>query len=200
MSRSKSPFVWFILALFTTAVLTVLGPQEQSLGDNSQIIYLQAAWTLTAETTLALSAIAGLLGILARRERLHRWSDALGRSGVSFWVVLLPLSLWAMQTSWNELFGSELRFRAIVIFAAVGIFLQIVLSLANRPALTSLSNVLFFAALQIGLLQAKNVPQATSIPGPVFGELALQLFYVGLVFLTMAAAYFMTRWWLQRQG
>jgi len=200
MSRSKSPFVWFILALFTAAALTALGPQEQSLGDNSQVIYLHSAWTLTAETTLALSALAGLLGILTRRERLHRWSDALGRSGVSFWVVILPLSLWAMQTNWAELFGGNLRFRAIVILVAVGIFLQIILSLANRPVLTSLSNVLYYIALQIGLLQAKNALHTSTLPGPSFDGLAFQLFYVGLVFLTMAAAYFMTRWWLRRQS
>jgi len=198
MSRLKSPFFWFILALFTTAALTALGPQEKSLGDNIRIVYLHGAWALTAEAVLGLSAAAGLFGILTRREGLHRWSAALGRTGLSFWVMYLPLSLWAMQSNWNGLFTSEPRFRLAVIFAVTGVLLQIGLPLLARPVFTSLFNVLFFAALRIGLSQAEYVMHPP--PSPIFssGILALQLFYVGITFLTMAAAYFMTRWWLQR--
>jgi hypothetical protein len=112
----------------------------------------------------------------------------------------LPLSLWAMQTNWNGLFTSEPRFRVAVVFAVTGVLLQIGLTLLARPVFTSLFNVLFFAALQIGLSQADTVMH--SPPSPIFnsGILSLQLFYVGITFLTMAAAYFMTRWWLQKQS
>ena len=200
MSRFKSPFFWFILALFTTAALTALGPQEQSLGENIRIVYLHGAWALTAETALGLSAAAGLLGILFRREKLHRWSAALGCSGLSFWVMYLPLSLWAMQTNWNGLFLTEPRFRVAFIFAVTGVLLQIGLALLARPVFTSLFNVLFFAALRIGLSQAEYIMHP--LPSPIInsGVLSLQLFFIGITFLTMAAAYFMTRWWLQKQS
>ncbi len=198
MSILKSPFFWFVLAVLTTAALTALGPEEQSLGANVRIVYLHGAWVLTAETVLGLSAVAGLLGILSRRERLHQWSAALGRTGLFFWVTDLPLSLWAMQANWNGLFLSEPRFRLAVIFAATGVLLQIGLTLLARPVFTSLFNVLFFVALRIGLSQVDYVmhPQ----PSPILnsGILSLQLFFIGIIFLTMAAAYFMTRWWLSR--
>src|SRR5512135_3167978 len=97
MSRLKSPFLWFILALLTTAALTAIGPEEKSLGNNIRIVYLHGAWALTAEAALGISAAAGLLGILFRRENLYRWSAALGYTGIFFWVTYLPLSLWAMQ-------------------------------------------------------------------------------------------------------
>ncbi len=198
MSLLKSPFFWFVLALLTTAGLTAIGPQESSLGDNIRIVYLHGAWVLTAEAALALAALAGLFGILTRRTGLHRWSAALGRTGIFFWVTYLPLSLWAMQTSWNGMFLSEPRFRASVVLAAAGILLQIGVTLLSRPGITSVINVLFFAALQISLSRAGYVLHPP--PSPIFGSgvLSIELFFVGIIFLTMAAAYFMTRWWLAR--
>jgi len=198
MAFLKSPFFWFVLALLTTAGLTALGPEEQSLGANVRIVYLHGAWVLTAEAALGFSALAGLLGILFRRERLHQWSVALGRSGLFFWVTYLPLSVWAMQANWNGLFLSEPRFRIAVIFAISGVLLQIGLTLLAKPVFSSLFNVLFFVALRIALSQASYVLHPP--PSPIFdsGILALQLFFIGITFLTMVAAYFMTRWWLSR--
>jgi hypothetical protein len=36
-------------------------------------------------------------------------------------------------------------------------------------------------------------------PSPIFGSgiLSLQLFFVGVILLTLAAAFFLTRWWLK---
>ena len=198
MAGLKSPFFWFILALLTTAALTALGPEEKSLGANVRVVYLHGAWVLTAEAALGLSAVAGLLGILTRRELVHHWSTALGRTGLFFWGGDLPLSLWAMQANWNGLFLGEPRFRVAVIFAVTGVLLQIGLTLLARPVFTSLFNILFFIALRIGLTQAGYVLHPP--PSPLFssGILSLQLFFVGIIFLTMVAAYFMTRWWLSR--
>jgi hypothetical protein len=199
MSRFKSPFFWFILALLITAGLTALGPQEKSLGNNIRIVYLHGAWALTAEAALGLAAGAGLLGILFRRENLHRWSAALEHTGLFFWLSYLPLSLWAMQANWNGLFLAEPRFRVAVIFSVTGVLLQIGLTLLARPIFTSLFNVLFFAALRIGLARADYIMHPP--PSPIFnsGILSLQLFFVVVIFLTISAAYFMTLWWLQKQ-
>jgi hypothetical protein len=199
MSRKKSPFFWFILALLTTAGLTALGPQENSLGSAVRIVYLHGAWVLTAEAALGLAAATGLLGILFRREGLQNWSTALGYTGLVFWVTYLPLSLWAMQANWNGLFLAEPRFRVAVIFSVTGVLLQIGLTLLAKPAFTALFNVLFFVALRIGLSRADYVMHPP--PSPIFssGILSLQLFFVGIIFLTMTAAYFLTRWWMQKQ-
>jgi hypothetical protein len=198
MKWLKSPFFWFLLALLTTAGLAAIGPEEKSLGNDVRIVYLHGAWVLTAEAALALAALTGLLGILFRRERLNRWSLALGRTGIFFWVTYLPLSLWAMQANWNGLFLSEPRFRIAFIFAVAGILLQIGLALLVRPVLTSLANFLFFVALWITLHQAEYVLHPVSSPIFDSGILSLELYFVGILFLTMATAYFMTRWWLQK--
>jgi hypothetical protein len=198
MSRLKSPFFWFILAVLTTAGLTSVGPQDKALGDQARIIYLHGAWLLTAETVLGLAALVGLVAILTRREALHRWSAALGRTGVFFWAAYLPMALWAFQTSWAEFFQTEPRFQATVALAAAGVALQITLSLLAKPRITSLINVLFYVALQISVSRKGYILH--SPPPPIFGSgiLSIELFFIGIIFLTMASAYFMTRWWLSR--
>ena len=198
MSGLKSPFFWFVLALLTTAGLTALGPQEQSLGSSVRIVYLHAAWVLTAEAALGFSALVGLFGILARRDRLHHWSSALGRTGLFFWVTDLPLSVWAMEANWNGLFLSEPRFRIAAIFAITGVLLQVGLTLLAKPAFTSLFSILFFVALWIGLKEAGYVLHPP--PSPIFssGIISLQLYFIGLTLLTMIAGWFLTRWWLSR--
>jgi hypothetical protein len=115
-------------------------------------------------------------------------------------VTYLPLSLWAMQANWNGLFLAEPRFRVAVIFSVTGVLLQIGLLLVARPVFTSLFNVLFFAALRIGLSRADYVMHPP--PSPIFGSgvLSLELFFVVIIFLTMAAAWFMTLWWFKKQG
>jgi hypothetical protein len=198
MLRPKSPFFWFVLAVLLIAGLTAIGPEERTLGENVRIVYLHGAWVLTAEVSLAAAGLAGLLGILFRREAAHRWSAALGRTGIFFWVTYLPLSLWAMQANWNGMFLVEPRFRIAVIFAVTGVLLQIGLTLIGKPVITSLGNVLYIVALRIALSQADYVMHPP--PSPIFssGTLSIQLYFVGLIFLTLAAAYYMTRWWLAR--
>ena len=97
------------------------------------------------------------------------------------------------------LFLSEPRFRVAVVFSVTGVLLQVGLTLLARPVFTSLFNVLFFVALRIGLSRADYVMHPP--PSPIFssGILSLQLFFLAILFLTMAAAYFMTRWWLHKQ-
>jgi hypothetical protein len=198
MLRPKSPFFWFVLAVLLIAGLAAIGPEERTLGENVRIVYLHGAWVLTAEVALAAAGLAGLLGILFRREAAHRWSAALGRTGIFFWVTYLPLSLWAMQANWNGMFLAEPRFRIAVIFAVTGVLLQIGLTLIGKPVITSLGNVLYIVALRIALSQADYVMHPP--PSPIFssGTLSIQLYFVGLIFLTLAAAYYMTRWWLAR--
>jgi len=199
MSSLKSPLLWFILALLATAGLAAIGPQEKILGNSVRIIYLHGAWALTAEAVLGLSAAAGLSGILFRVEALQRWSAALGYTGLFFWITYLPLSLWAMQANWNGLFLAEPRFRVAVIFSITGILLQVSLALLARPVITSLFNLLFFTALAIALSQASFVMHPP--PSPIFnsGNLSLEAFFIFVILLNLFAAYFMTRWWLQKQ-
>jgi hypothetical protein len=196
MSRFKSPFLWFILLVLGMAVLTVLGPEEKSLGQNVRIVYLHGAWVLTALVAYIASGIVGLVALLTRKSGAHDWSKALGRTATVFWVTYLPLSLWAMQANWNGLYTSEPRFRIAVIFAVGGVLLQVGLSIINHAIATSAANVVFAAALGWALSNTSSVLHPP--PSPIFnsGIASIEIFFVVLNLVALLAAYQLTRWWL----
>src|SRR5512145_798173 len=193
MSKLKSPLSLFFMAVILIALLALFGPEEQSLGANVRIVYLHGAWVLAAELAFAAAAIAGLVAFITKRDALHHWSAALGRTGIFFWVTYLPLSLWAMQSNWNGLFLAEPRFRLAAIFAVTGILLQIGLWIINIDWITSLANLLFIIVLRVSFSTAENVMHPP--PSPIFnsGNYAIIGFFIALILLSLVAGYFLTR-------
>jgi hypothetical protein len=193
MPKLKSPLTLFFLAVIVIALLALFGPEEKSLGANVRIVYLHGAWVLSAEVAFVAAALAGLIGLIMKSETFHRWSAALGRTGIFFWITYLPLSLWAMQSNWNGLFLSEPRFRLAVIFAVTGVLLQLGLWLMNTSWLTSVVNIIFIVVLRVIFATADNVMHPP--PSPIFnsGNYVIIGFFLALIILTLVAAYFLTR-------
>jgi hypothetical protein len=196
MTKNKSPLLYLSITVIMIALLTLFGPEEKSLGSNVRIVYLHGAWVMTAEAAFIAAALAGLLGLVLRREIFHAWSAALGRTGIVFWLTYLPLSLIAMQSNWNGLFLAEPRFRVAMIFAVTGVLLQLGLWLFNISWLTSFANILYIIALRVVFATAQNVMHPP--PSPIFnsGLWNIIIFFVGLNILAWVAAYFLTRFFL----
>ena len=171
---------------------------EQSLGKHVRIVYLHGAWVWASLVTFFLSAVCGGIGLLTNRKSFHCWSSAFGRTGLLLWITYLPLSLWAMKLNWNGLFLAEPRWRLALVFAIGGVMLQIGLGLANKPKLTSLLNILYFIVLIIAIQNTSNVLHPAS---PILNSDAwrIQLFFTGLVILTLIAAWQIARWWYRRE-
>src|SRR5688572_12565028 len=142
MSRLKSPLALFFITIIGIALLALFGPEEKSLGSNVRIVYLHGAWVMTAELAWIAAGLAGLIALITRRDIFHKWSAALGWTGIIFWVTYLPLSLWAMQSNWNGLFLAEPRFRLALIFAVTGLLLQLGLWIIGTAWITSLANII----------------------------------------------------------
>ncbi|MBN8580508.1 MAG: hypothetical protein J0L96_07540 [Anaerolineae bacterium] len=193
MPKTKPYLLYLFITLIVIAFITLLGPEEQSLGANVRLVYLHGAWVLTAEIVFIAAALAGLLGLVLRRDLFHTWSAALGRTGIIFWVTYLPLSILAMQSNWNGLFLAEPRFRLAMIFAVTGILLQLGLWLFNISWLTSLANIFYIIALRVIFASAENIMHPP--PSPIFnsGNFVIIGFFVGLNLLAWLAAYFLTR-------
>jgi hypothetical protein len=193
MSRLHSPITFFFATIIVIALLTLFGPEEKSLGANVRIVYLHGAWVLAAELALVAAGLAGLIALVTRRANLHRWSAALGRTGIFFWVTYLPLSLWAMQSNWNGLFLAEPRFRLAAIFAVTGLLLQVGLWLINTDWITSAANLIFIVLLRVVFSTAENIMHPP--PSPIFssGNFVIIGFFIALILLALVAAYFLTR-------
>ena len=196
MVKLKSPLTYFFIAVIAIALLTLLGPEEKSLGSNVRIVYLHGAWVLTAEIAFFAAALAGLFGLLLRKDIFHAWSAALGRTGIVFWITYLPLSLFAMQTNWNGLFLAEPRFRLAMMFAITGILLQIGLWIFNTAWLTSLANIIYIVVLRVIFSTAENIMHPP--PSPIFnsGNYVIIGFFIGLNLMALLAAYFLTRFFI----
>jgi hypothetical protein len=187
----------FLLTLAASLGLAWVSPAEKVLGQNVRLVYLHGAWVWAALILFGLAALAGLGGFLSGRPRLHRWSRALGRTGLIFWIAYLPLSMIASQTNWNGLFLAEPRWRVALVFSVVGILAQSGAALMGSPAWASGVNILYMAALGLSLATAEQVMHP---PAPIFssGSWRIQLSFGLLVLLTLAAAGQITGWWLRR--
>jgi len=189
-----SPLVWFIICMSTVAFLTALSPAERTLGTNARVVYLHGVWVWAALAAFLAAGATGLLGLILRNEALNRWSRALGRTGLFFWITYLPVSIWAMQANWNGLFLAEPRWRLAVIFAITGLLLQVGVTLLEDPAWASAANVGFVLALFLALQTTENVMHP---PAPILNSNApgIQSFFAGLLILMLLAAWQVVRWW-----
>lgn len=191
--------VWFVASIIAIGILTAIGPAEHSLGTHIRIVYLHAAWVWAALAAFLLAGLCGGFGLLTRRSNLHKWSKAFGRTGLVFWLSYLPLSLLAMQSNWNGLFLAEPRWRLALVFSITGILLQVGLSLADKPILSSASNLGYLIALMITLVQTPYVMHPDS---PILNSEAwrIQAFFSGLVLVTLFAVVQMARMWYQSES
>lgn len=196
MNKFKSPITNLFITVIAIALLTLISPEERSLGANVRIVYLHGAWVLTSEIAFIFAALAGLLGLILQNDIFHAWSAALGRTGIVFWVTYLPLSLFAMQSNWNGLFLAEPRFRLAMMFAVTGILLQIGLWIFNISWLTSLGNIIYIVVLRVIFSTAENIMHPP--PSPIFnsGNYVIIGFFIGLNLLALLAAYFLTRFFM----
>jgi hypothetical protein len=190
----KSPWLWLGVAAAAIGLTTLAGPAEKSLGVNVRVVYLHGAWVWAALALFIVAGAVGLTGIALRRVGWQRWSRALGRAGLLFWITYLPISMWAMQTNWNGLYLAEPRFRFAVIFAVAGLLLQIGVTLLEDPRWASAGNLGFILILLLALQATPNVMHPSS---PIFSSDArrIQLFFVGLNGLMLLAAWQTARLW-----
>ena len=195
----NSPHLSFLLTLLIIGVTTFFGPEEATLGPSVRLVYLHGAWVMTAEFLFFLAALSGLLALITRKDVFHRWSAALGKSGIFYWITYLPLSLFAMQANWNGLFLAEPRFRFAITFAIVGLLLQIGLWMIDTKWITASANILFIAALRYAFVNADNIMHPP--PSPIFksGNWTIIGFFVGLNLLAWISAYFVTRFFLPQK-
>ena len=191
---ASSPLIWLLVSLAAVVLLTTVGPSEKTLGERVRIVYLHGAWVWTSLIAFVIAGGMGLAGIITRKTTIHQWSRAWGWTGLLFWVSYLPVSIWAMQTSWNGLYLSEPRWRLALIFALTGLLLQSGLILLEKPAWTSTANLLYVAALLLTLANTQNVMHP---PAPVLSSdsLLIRGYFFVLLLIMLLAAWQIARLW-----
>jgi hypothetical protein len=200
--RNKSLFsalIWLMATILLILGFTYIGPAEKILGSNIRIVYLHGAWVWTSLAAFVAAGACGLFGVISQTPSLQHWSRSLGRTGILFWITYLPISIWAMQTSWNGLYLAEPRFRLAIIFAVVGLLVQSGVTLLGNPAWASIANLVYVIWLILALVNTQNVMHPAS---PILRSNVwrIQVYFTALCVLTFLAAWQITRLGMQLES
>lgn len=192
----KTEILYLVISLLMLCLLVLFTPLEKTLGVNTRLVFFHGALVWAAITLFMLAGLTGLLGLIVRRENIHKWSRALGHTALFSWLIFLPMSLVVMQVNWNGLFLTEPRFCVPLNFAVVGLLLQI--GLLWLPVLwTSITNLLFAAALAVSLSQAQSVLHPVS---PIFNSNVpgIPIYFTGIFLIMLIVGVQLTRLWHDR--
>ena len=172
----RASWLWLFITLLLIGLVTFFAPLDQTLGGNSRLVYFHGAWVWAGKAAFGAAGLVGLIGLLWRKETWQRYSLALGRTGLFFWLTYLPLSLYIQQVNWGGIFWDEPRWKIPLAFGIAGILLQIGLAFMADLRLASLANLGFGAALWYMLARTENVLHPAS---PIFGTDAvhIQIFF-----------------------
>jgi len=184
MHKNRRLFIAIGLTLMAIVVITALGPAEKTLGTNVRVVYLHGAWVWAALLAFFAAGTAGAIGLVTRRDATNKWSRALGRTGLLFWITYLPLSMWAMQSNWNGLFLAEPRWRMAIIFAVCGLLIQIGITLMEDPVWASAANLAYLIALGFAVYNVQDVMHPSS---PIMDSdvVRIRIYFLGLLLLTL---------------
>jgi hypothetical protein len=191
-SRERIGLTLIGLAL-VVLVLALLAPRDATLQGSSPVIYLHGALVWVSILAFSAAGVVGLAGLVLQRDLLHAWSGALARTGLLFWVIYLPVSMWASQLTWNGIPLDDPRFRTAFQVLVLAAGFQIAAALwGGKNRLSSGLNVVMALVLWVLLLTTQDVmhpadPMRSSAP-------TIQIFFALLVGGCGLAALQVARW------
>jgi hypothetical protein len=198
---------WAVLALLPLiALVTLVGPREQSLGATARIVYIHGALVWVAMLAFAAAGLLGLLGLLATiglapsLGALRGWSRAAGRVALLFWIGYLPLSMWAARAAWGHIFLEDPSFQNAFRILAVALIAQVIIWVRPSPScLAGLLNagVALFMILQLASAQKLMHPQS---PIGDSNSLLIQLYFYLLSALCACLAFLLGRTLLRAES
>jgi hypothetical protein len=195
--RTRAQPLFILATLLLIALTTLLGPVDRTLGGGLRLILFHGAWVWSGQIVFGLAGAAGLAGLIGRRVNWQRWSQALGWTGMFFWLTYLPMSAALMRWQWGGFFFDEPLWRVPFTFAIIGVLLQAGLLLVNSLPATSIGNLVFSAALWVSLRSAEGVLHPDSPVGQSSSG-RIQFFFVILLVLSVLLGIQLAGWLYRR--
>ena len=188
LSREGIGISLLMLAIAALA-LAWAAPSDVTLAGTSKVVYLHGALVWTALLTLTAAGVLGCVALAAmlvrRGSLLHAWTLALGRTGLVFWLAYIPVSMLASRMAWNAVFLAEPRYVTAFRVFAIGVIVQVVIMLFNRPVVSSALHVAQAVVLWALLL---NTPSVLHPDNPILRSTPSIQFFFGLIVLACGLA------------
>ena len=177
-----------VLAL-VALLLAWLAPNDVTLKNTSKVVYIHGALVWTAMLTLTAAGVVGLAALavmpLKQDNALHAWTLALGRTGLVFWVAYMPVSMLASQMAWNAVFLAEPRYTTAFRVLAIGVIVQMLVFLFNRPVISSVLHAAQAAIMWVMLLTTPSILHPNN---PILRSVPSIQFFFGLIVLACGVA------------
>ena len=189
-----------LVTLVLIAAAALLSPAEETLGWLMKLVFLHGTWVWTGILLYGLAGVTGFVGFSAlltgRGALWARLSQTFGLTSLFFWLTYLPMSMIVTYLSWGGFFFAEPRWRIPLTFAVGGILLQAGLYVMSDLRLTTLSNLIFGAALWASVLNVESVLHPDS-PVSNSGSMLIQAFFMGMLLLALVFGLQLTAWWFR---
>jgi hypothetical protein len=174
-------------------LLALAAPRDTTLQEASPIVYLHGALVWTAILAFTAAGALGLAALISGRRTLHAWSGALARTGLLFWIIYIPVGMWASKVTWNGVPLGDPRFRAAFQILVLAAGFQIAAALWDaRTRLGSALNVALAAIIWALTLATQDVMHPQNPMGS--SASTIQFFFALLVGGCGLAALQVARW------
>ena len=181
------------VSLVVLAVVALLlawaAPSDVTLKGTSKVVYIHGALVWTSMLTLTMAGVIGLAALAAmtikRDNVMHAWALALGRTGLVFWIVYIPVSMLASRMAWNAVFLAEPRYATAFRVLAIGVIVQALVFLFNRPVISSAMHVAQAVLMWAMLL---TTPSILHPDNPILHSVPSIQFFFGLMVLACGVA------------
>jgi len=168
-------------------LLAWAAPNDVTLARTSKVVYIHGASVWTAMLALTAAGFAGFVALVwvKRRAVLNVWTLALSRTGLLFWVATLLISMIASRMAWNAVFLAEPRYTMMFRVLAVGVIVQVIILLVDRPVVSGALHVAQAVILWALLL---TTPSILHPDNPMLRSVPSIQFFFGLIVLACGMA------------
>jgi hypothetical protein len=189
----RSP-VSLIVLTGLSALLLLLIPAEQTLGNIIKVIFLHGALVEVGLLVFAAAGLTGLAYLVWRTAALDGWTLALQKTGVILWIVYALSSMVSTKLAWGQWIAwDEPRVRASALVLGFSILCLLFVLWVDNRFFTALAN-LAVAGVSWYLVKGANILRHPFDPIGTSSSDRYRIFFVLLLLLILLLAAQLTLW------
>lgn len=175
-------------------LLTLLMPQEATLGGIIRIVLLHGALSRAGLYLFAAAGLLGLVLLLRPNERLSSWTLASQQTALTVWFLAALTSVIATYLSWGVFIAwGEPRTQSTAAILGLGLLMLAVVLWVQEHRFTGLTNIVLGAFAWLMVTRASSI-QHPEQPIGSSPSLQFRVIFLALVITLLVMAIQFARW------